>query len=283
MAKLLQRYTPCVPKEPLPPLACPNWKEEASDLLTDSLWLLGNRKNEGAHRPDYHGNFVPQIPNQAMRRFTRRGEVVLDPFCGMGTTLIEARRLGRHAIGIELNPEVAELARERIAEEPNPYGVKTLLLTADSTQPETAQQVQAVLHEWGFSHTHLLLLHPPYHDIIRFSEDPRDLSNALSESDFLERFEQVLRLFVPMMETGRMLVLVIGDKYSKGEWVPLGFRTMEQVLKQGLRLKSICVKDIQENRGKRGQHNLWRYRALKYGFYLFKHEYVMFFQVVQSV
>lgn len=279
MPKLLQRYTPCVPKEPLSLLECTNWKE-ASDILTDSLWILGNRNNEGAHRPDYHGNFVPQIPNQAMRRFTRRGEVVLDPFCGMGTTLIEARRLGRHAIGIELNPEVAESARERIAEEPNPYGVNTLLLTADSTQPETAQQVQAILHAWGFSHTQLLLLHPPYHDIIRFSEDPRDLSNAPTETDFLERFEQVLRLFIPTVEVGRLVVLVIGDKYSKGEWVPLGFRTMEQVLKQGLRLKSICVKDIQENRGKRGQHNLWRYRALKYSFYLFKHEYVMFFQVV---
>jgi hypothetical protein len=53
---------------------------------------------------------------------------------------------------------------------------------------------------------------------------------------------------------------------------------MERVLRHGFRLKSICVKDIQENRGKRGQHHLWRYRALKGRFYIFKHEYVMFFE-----
>jgi len=88
----------------------------------------------------------------------------------------------------------------------------------------------------------------------------------------------VLLNFVPLLDPGRFLVLVIGDKYTRGEWIPLGFRTMERVLRHGFRLKSICVKDIQENRGKRGQYHLWRYRALKGNFYVFKHEYVMFFE-----
>ncbi len=259
------------------PIDLTRWKE-FDDILTDSLWLLGRRANEGAHRPDYHGNFVPQIPYQAMRRFTYPGEVVLDPFCGMGTTLIEARRLGRHAIGIELNPTIAERARIVVESEPNPHQVRTHLLVGDSTSPETAHQVHQLLQEWGFAHVHLLLLHPPYHDIIRFSDDPNDLSNAPSEAEFYSRFNQVLQLFVPLLTEGRMLVLVIGDKYAKGEWIPLGFRTMEQVLQYGLRLKSVCVKDIQENRGKRGQQSLWRYRALQGGFYVFKHEYVIFFQ-----
>jgi hypothetical protein len=53
---------------------------------------------------------------------------------------------------------------------------------------------------------------------------------------------------------------------------------MERVRKHGFRLKSICVKDMQENRGKRGQQHLWRYRALRDNYYVFKHEYVMFFE-----
>ena len=90
-----------------------NWRRH-DDLLTDSLWLLDARDSSGAHRADYHGNFIPQIPNQLMRRFTRAGDVALDPFAGSGTTAIEARRLGRRHIGVELSPAVAELARERI-------------------------------------------------------------------------------------------------------------------------------------------------------------------------
>ncbi|MCX7926107.1 MAG: DNA methyltransferase [Fimbriimonadales bacterium] len=263
-------------REPINDLDLKRWREY-DDILTDSLWLLGKRDNQGAHTSDYWGNFAPQIPNQAMRRFTRQSELVLDPFAGQGTTLIEARRLGRHAIGVELNPTVVETARERIEAQENPYAVQTALLEGDSVSLETVERVRCQMNEWGFGQAQLLILHPPYHDIIAFSDDPRDLSNAPTLEAFLKQFEQVVCNFAPLLETGRFLTLVIGDKYAGGEWIPLGFYTMEAVRRQGFRLKSICVKDFHETRGKRGQRSLWRYRALKGNFYLFGHEYVMFF------
>lgn len=256
------------------------WREY-TEILTDSLWLLGPRDNSGVHTPEYWGNFVPQIPRQAMLRFTRAGELVLDPFLGLGTTLIECRRLGRFGIGVELVPEVAARARRLVAREPRRGGVRTRILVGDSQNPEIQRAVRAQMRRWGFSAAHLLILHPPYHDIIRFSDLEADLSNAPDEEEFYRRFAQVLDNFVPLLEEGRYLVLVIGDKYARGEWIPLGFRAMERVLERGFRLKSICVKDIHENRGKRGQHHLWRYRALKEGFYVFRHEYVMFFQKIR--
>ncbi|GIV06913.1 MAG: hypothetical protein KatS3mg017_0115 [Fimbriimonadales bacterium] len=253
------------------------WREY-DDILTESLWLLGPRARDGAHAPDYWGNFAPQIPYQAMRRFTRQGELVLDVFAGLGTTLIEARRLGRHAIGVELKPSVAAAATERVAAQENPYATQAIILQGDSTRPQTAEQALCQIRSWGFEGAHLVILHPPYHDIISFSDDPRDLCNAPTLEAFLEQFEQVVSNFAPLLEGGRFLTLVIGDKYTGGEWVPLGFHTMEVVRRQGFRLKSICVKDFHETRGKRGQRSLWRYRALKGNFYLFGHEYVMFFE-----
>ena len=71
---------------------------------------------------------------------------------------------------------------------------------------------------------------------------------------------------------------MIGDKYAGGEWVPLGFLSMQEVLKRGVKLKSIIVKNFEDTKGKQTQKELWRYRALKGGFYVFKHEYIFLFQ-----
>jgi modification methylase len=54
--------------------------------------------------------------HRAIMAATKPGEVVLDPFFGSGTTGAVAKRLGRHFIGIERDPDYAEIARERIAQ-----------------------------------------------------------------------------------------------------------------------------------------------------------------------
>ncbi|MCL0091297.1 site-specific DNA-methyltransferase [Dehalococcoidales bacterium] len=253
------------------------WKDY-TEIITDSLWLFPERFSEWGHTPEYWGNFIPQIATQAILRFTKKGETVLDGFLGLGTTLIECKRLGRNGVGVELVPWVVDRANWLINMQPNDYGVVTKVLQGDSQLLETRERVREALKECGTEKAHLLILHPPYHDIIKFSDLKEDLSNAKSEEEFYERFEMVVENYTPLLGDGRYLVLVVGDKYTKGEWVPLGFKTMERVLRHGYKLKSICVKDIQENRGKRNQLHLWRYRALKEGFYIFKHEYIIFFQ-----
>lgn len=122
------------------------------------------------------------------------------------------------------------------------------------------------------------MMHPPYHNIIRFSEDKRDLSNAETTEDFLTMFGRTVDNATPFLEKGRYLALVIGDKYAKGEWIPLGFSCMNEVLKRGYMLKAVVVKNFDETKGKRNQQELWRYRALVGGFYIFKHEYIMIFK-----
>jgi len=249
------------------------WKEY-TEIITDSLWVLDKRDTSGAHLAWYWGNFIPQIPHQMMLRYTKREDWVLDTFVGSGTTLIECRRLGRNGIGIELNPEVAQRATDYVEKEYNEYGVTTEIITGDSRIID----VKTVLDKHRISHVQLLIMHPPYHDIIKFSKDDRDLSNAKNIEDFLKMFGDVVDNASPFLEKGRYFALVIGDKYSKGEWIPLGFYCMQEVLKRGYLLKSIIVKNFEETRGKRNQKELWRYRALVGGFYIFKHEYVILFK-----
>jgi hypothetical protein len=249
------------------------WKEYR-DINTDSLWILDRRDNSGVHNAQYWGNFVPQIPSQLMKRYTKQGDWVLDTFSGMGTTLIESQRMGRNGLGIELQAGIAERSGQLLEAEPNLYGVSNRIVVGDSTSLDYRQ----VLKEAGAKSAQLLIMHPPYYDIIKFSEDAADLSNAPSLEDFLEMMGQVVDRAGAVLDRGRYLALVIGDKFTKGEWIPLGFMTMNEVQKRGFQLKSIIVKNFEHTAGKRNQQELWKYRALLGGFYIFKHEYIFLFK-----
>jgi len=250
------------------------WKEY-DEIITDSLWQLNKRDTSGAHIGWYWGNFIPQIPHQMMLRYTKKGDWVLDTFAGSGTTLIECRRLGRNGIGVELNPDVAQKARELVSQEKNKDDVRSEIITGDSRVVDIGN----VLNPSGVKKVQLLIMHPPYHDIIKFSNDERDLSRAASIDQFLSMFGEIVANATQYLEKGRYFALVIGDKYSKGEWIPLGFHCMSEVLKRGdYGLKAIIVKNFEETRAKRDQKELWRYRALVGGFYVFKHEYIMLFK-----
>jgi len=255
-----------------------NWKDYG-DIITDSLWLLGARDKSGAHSGEYHGNFVPQIPHQAILRYTKKREIVLDTFLGSGTTLIECKRLGRNGIGIELLPSMVKRAKELIAQEQNPLKVKTDIIEGDNTVTETIEKVKKTLRQnYNTEKVQLIIMHPPYHDIIKFSDNPNDLCNTKTTEEFLDKFSQAVKNTYSLLDEKRFLVLVIGDKYSQSEWVPLSFYTMQKVLENGYKLKSIAIKNISGNRAKRNAEQLWRRRALGGGFYIFKHEYIMFFQ-----
>jgi hypothetical protein len=266
-----------VPKRPpFSEIDLERWREY-DDILTDSLWLIDSRDKSGGHQLDYHGNFIPQIATQIYTRYTRPDDVVLDLFLGSGTSAIEALRMGRRCIGVELKPDLVAYVREKF--EDAALGDRVRILEGDSTRAETAVRVGEVLSGWGASHAQLLVLHPPYHDIIQFGESPADLSNAPTLDAFLDGFQAVAAHGLSLLEPGRFAVLVIGDKYAKGELIPLGFLCMERAQRAGFLVKAIVVKNIEGNeKGKGRSANLWRYRALAGGYYIFKHEYVIVLQ-----
>ncbi len=263
------------------------WKEY-DDLLTDSLWLLPRRDTSGLHSSWYWGNFIPQIPHQLMLRYTKAGDWVVDTFAGSGTTLLECQRLGRNGFGVELQPKIAKKAGallkkgwkgdsddfSRQRDNGEPRKVHTAIDVGDSATVDFGKLLKA----HGGKSAQLLIMHPPYHDIIKFSDNRKDLSNAPTVDSFLEKFGKVLDNTYGILDKGRYLGVVIGDKYSEGEWIPLGFRVMQEVLARGYTLKSIVVKNFEETAAKRNLKELWRYRALVGGFYVFKHEYIFVFR-----
>lgn len=248
------------------------WKDY-DDIYTDSLWIIDKRDNSGAHSGDYHGNFVPQIPHQLFTRYTKKGEWILDPFMGSGTSLIEAQRMGRNSIGIELQENVAKEAANRIATESNDI-CKAKPFIANSR----TVHIEDLLYSIGISKVQFVIMHPPYWDILKFSDNPEDLSNAATLEDFLHSFGEVIDNTTKVLEKNRYCAVVIGDKYANSQIVPLGFHCMNLFTERGFILKAILVKNFDETKGKANKQGIWRYRALASDFYIFKHEYIFVFK-----
>ena len=103
----------------------------------------------------------------------------------------------------------------------------------------------------------------------------------LADKIIYDLFEKVAKNGYDLLEKGRFACLIIGDKYANSQHIPLGFECMARMNKLGFITKAIIIKDMQGNERAKGKTaNLWRYRALAGGFYIFKHEYVMVFQKV---
>ena len=245
---------------------------EYSEILTTSFWSF-HRENSGIHNASYHGNFIPQVPRQLFSRYTKKGDWILDPFMGSGTSLIEAQRMGRNSIGIELQKCVSDEVRDRLKEEYNPE-CSTNVLTADSSTID----VNKMVAYYGIKKVQFVIMHPPYWDIIKFSDDKRDLSNAGTLENFLDSLGKVIDNTTSILEKNRYCAIVMGDKYANSQIVPLGFHCMNLFLQRGFLLKAILVKDFDKTKGKLGKEAIWRYRALASDFYIFDHEYIFIFK-----
>lgn len=249
-----------------------NW-QGYTDIKTDTLWIIDKRDNSGAHSGDYHGNFVPQIPFQLFSRYTKKGDWILDPFMGSGTSLIEAQRMRRNSIGIDLRESIVKEAESRIDSEEN-LECKAQVFAGDSA----SLSIPDLLNTIGIKKYQFVIFHPPYWDIIKFSDDPVDLSNAESLESFLEELGKVVDNTTQYLEKNRYCAIVIGDKYANSQVVPLGFYCMNLFMQRGFLLKAILVKNFGDTKGKANQQAIWRYRALASDFYIFKHEYIFVFK-----
>ena len=252
-----------------------NWKLY-SHIKTGSLWEFASRDKTNGHSYDYHGNYIPQIATQLFERFTKKNDVILDLFFGSGTSGIEALNMERRCIGVELKQELVDYVSSKFSKKELVTDIN--IICGDSTTDEAKEKVQARLEIMGKKQAQFVVLHPPYDDIIKFSDKKEDLSNCKTTEEFYDLFEKVAKNAYDLLEKGRFAALIIGDEYKNSRVVPLGFECMKRMENVGFITKAIVVKNIVGNEKAKGKTaNLWRYRALAGGFNIFEHEYIMTF------
>lgn len=228
-----------------------NWRYYLDELqvTTNSRWLsnlndkpiFGNfviPKRDYLPKPDseHHGIWIAEIPFQMMLRFTNPGDLVWSQFGGSGVDYEVAKLLGRKCIINDLNPK------------------RDYIIKADSKTFQLEQKAD------------LILSHPPYFDIVKYSEDPDDLSNTQDLKTFLEFWDSIVQNSYNNLKDNGFFVFACGNIYKNSEEITLG-NLMCLVAQKYFILKQQIIKDYGETKGSESKnYNVNYYRQLK-GYY----------------
>lgn len=247
-----------------------NFKEE-----TTTVWSFKQRGNWATHSNEYRGNWSPYIPRNIILKYSKPGELVLDYFCGGGTTAIEAKLLGRRFIGIDINPKAIELAKRNVSFE-LPH---QMYLFDEKTQQQIFEPILKVGDARDLSFLQnvsvdLICAHPPYANIIHYTNSKQGDLSFYEVDEFLKEMFKVAKESYRVLKPGRKCVILIGDIRRKRYIIPLGFKLLDVYLNAGFKLKELIIKR---------QHNckttgFWYKKSIKYNFLLLAHEYLPVFE-----
>lgn len=180
---------------------------------------------------------------------------------GSGTTLVEAKLLGRNAVGVDINPQSVSISETNLQ-----FQCDT------SSKIYTRNGDAADLNFIKDAHIDFICTHPPYADIIKYSEGIEGDISMLGVKPFIDAMDNVANEAYRVLKKGKMCAVMIGDIRECGKVVPLGFRMMECFLRAGFTNKEIIIKE---------QHNCKStgyWEKQNKNFLLLAHEYIFVFE-----
>jgi len=244
-----------------------NFKEEQT-----SVWSFKQRGNWATHSGEYRGNWSPYIPRNVILKYSKPGELVLDYFCGAGTTAVETKLLGRKCIAFDINDEAIELAKKN-----TDFDIEPQHDAAQIFEPELLVGDARNLSFLKDNSIDLICAHPPYANIIHYTDSKKGDLSFFDIDDFLKETSKVARESFRVLKPGRQCAILIGDTRRKKHVIPLGFKFINVYLDAGFKLRELVIKR---------QHNckttgFWHANSIKYNFLLLAHEYLPIFEKPQ--
>jgi len=234
-----------------------------------TMWSFPERGTWATHEYNskFRGNWAPQVARNLLLLYSKEGDTILDPFVGSGTTVIEAKILGRNGIGVDINRDIALLAYDRIIFKCKPdieKEGKIKLYIGDARKLDKIKD----------SSIDFIATHPPYAGIIRYSNEkiPEDLSNITSPNKFVREFIPAIEEFYRVLKPNSYCAVLIGDTRKRRHIVPLGYMVMREFLNVGFMIKEHIIK---------AQHNMKGTRERwggTYDFLLIGHEHLFVFR-----
>lgn len=235
------------------------------ELECTTVWSFPRRGNWATHKSDWRGNWSPEVARNLILRYSKEGDHLLDCMIGGGTTAIEAKILNRHITCTDVNEEALKRTKKSLDFEV--YNkAKQRVVKCDARDLRFIKD-----GEIDFA-----LTHPPYADIIKYSEGKieEDLSGIHDIDAFVEEIAKVAKELFRVLKKGKYCAILMGDTRRNKMYQPLAFKVMQKFLDTGFLLKEDIIKQ-QFNCKATG---FWVTKSKESNFLLIMHEHLFVFQ-----
>lgn len=220
-----------------------------------SIWR-DIRKSKEENSLKHPALFPSQLVERFINIYTRdEGEVILDPFLGVGTTLMACKNTARAGIGCELNEDFVNIARERLKKQQQE-------LFAEYTKTEFEQKIligdnRETLKELSSESVDLSISSPPYWDILNqkrtadykdvrnYSNSNTDIGNISDYNEFIESLKEVYSEVYRVLKPNKRCVINVMDLRKKDKFFPLHIDISRIMTEIGFELEDFIIWDRQ--------------------------------------
>lgn len=206
--------------------------------LDGKKWMLNSisiwsdiTKNKQERKLEHPAMFPSELARRLIDCFTNdQARVILDPFLGVGSTIVAAKELGKDAIGIEISPEYAEKARSRVN-----FGVSQLALFEDYVPDINIHVADSrdLCQYVAFDSVDMVITSPPYWDILlekrtvdnkesrAYGETRQDLGKIRDYEEFLLELRKVFEQVFAVVKPKSYCCVIVMDLRKKDRFYPL--------------------------------------------------------------
>ncbi|MEG0835365.1 MAG: DNA methyltransferase [Christensenellaceae bacterium] len=231
---------------------------EAREWMKNQIgvWIFNYESRDVRNKAVHPAVFPISMATRIIEQFTHKGELVIDPFVGSGTSLVAAQDLGRNAVGFDLKQEYVDLSNERVHNDTNDSPCKQIAICADARN--IAEYIKP-------STVKLAVTSPPYANILnrerknksrrgdlreneqylkveQYSQDTRDLG-TLSADDFETAVSEIYSQMKPIFCDKAHIIINITDAWIDGKRVPLHINIINALIKAGYEFRNTIIWD----------------------------------------
>jgi len=199
--------------------------------------------------------FPISLARKVIELFTHKGELVLDPFVGSGTTLVAGQDLGRNSVGFDLQKKYIKLSESRLKENSQ--------LFSDAKQIAVCEDALNISQYLPHESVSLILTSPPYANLLnrqrknksrrnrnneqlgkveQYSQDPRDLG-TMSLDEYTVKMGDIFERLLPLMRSKAHCVINVPDMWWENHRITIHVSLIEELRRRGYELRNVIIWD----------------------------------------